>query len=313
MCGYPQSCVFAYDGSMFYPFEPFNAWQGSQGDYVGFVFRYQGMLYMTGLLDDPSSSAFYGFLRFNGTSWEPVPGFTTPAPIKDVLIHDDKLYVCGYFFTNTGAPGNMVTMFDGQQWSDMGGGLRYALPNSTSGNAYDLHEWNGDIYVVGQFNYAGGVPAQNVARWNGQQWCGMGGSYATQTPGATVLSVTTWRDTLYIAGGFITIDGDTMNRVAKWLGEVENCSPMVGVAEHEPPAGTLLPTLLDSEGLWHLTAPDAVRELRVYDTRGRLVLLQHPGMHSTLTLDLRPLASGVYAVLCTTAKGGALRAKVYRP
>ena len=114
----------------------------------------------------------------------------------------------------------------------MGGGLRYALPNSTSGIAYDLHELNGDIYVGGQFNFAGGVHAENVARWNGHQWCGMGGHYVTQTPGGQVFSLASWRDSLYVGGNFVTIDGDTLHNVAKWLGEVENCSPSVGIEFH---------------------------------------------------------------------------------
>jgi hypothetical protein len=33
---------------------------------------------------------------------------------------------------------------------------------------------NGDILVGGYFNYAGGVPARNIARWDGQQWWSLG-------------------------------------------------------------------------------------------------------------------------------------------
>lgn len=313
VCGFPESCVFAYDGNGFQAFEPFNDWPGVSGDYVGFVFRFQGQLYMTGLLDNSITGTFHGFLRHTGNAWEAVPGFETPAPIKDVLIHDDKLYVCGYFFTNTGGPGNMVTVYNGEEWSDMGGGLRYALPNSTSGIAMDLHEWNGDIYVAGQFNYSGGVYAENVARWNGQQWCGLGGAYANFLPGGTVLGVTNWRDSLYIAGGFVTIDGDTLHNVARWLGVVENCSPALEVEEARLPSGLLIPVLLDAGGIWRIDLPEPAVEVRLHDARGRLVHQLGAATQHTMTVDLAARAAGIYVVVCTTSAGAVYRAKVYKP
>jgi len=315
VCGYPESCVFAYDGSAFYPFAPFGDWVGIPGsEYVGFVFRFQGTLYMTGLFDNPITGDFHGFLRYTGSNWETVPGFTTPAPIKDVLIHDDKLYMCGYFFTNTGAPGNMVTVFDGETWSDMSGGLRYSMPDGTLGNCYDLHEWNDDIYVGGQFYYAGGVPAENVARWDGHQWCGMGGTYATETPIGHVNGIGDWRDTLYIAGAFTTIDGDTMNKVAKWLGVVENCSPAVSVPEQRVASQPIIPVLLDPEGVWQFSVPDGVTEFTVHDAMGRLVLEQNlPPGTTRQTVDLRNSNSGVYMLRCVGSMGLQGCSKLQRP
>ncbi|MBK6883598.1 MAG: hypothetical protein IPH05_11760 [Flavobacteriales bacterium] len=268
---------------------------------------------MTGLLNNAITGNFHGFLRFNGAGWDPVPGFETPAPIKDVLIHDDKLYVCGYFFTDTGGPGNMVTVFDGEQWSDMGGGLRYALPNSTSGIAYDLHELNGDIYVGGQFNFAGGVHAENVARWNGHQWCGMGGHYVTQTPGGQVFSLASWRDSLYVGGNFVTIDGDTLHNVAKWLGEVENCSPSVGIEELRESRLDLVLRMMDAEGVWALDLPDEPQELSIVDAFGRVVHNTSVNGRSMHTMDLRGLAIGCYFVRCTTGRGEVFRTKVFKP
>ncbi|MEZ4789597.1 MAG: hypothetical protein R2811_06220 [Flavobacteriales bacterium] len=313
VCGFPESCVFSYDGDALEPFAPFGDLPGVEGDYVGFVFRFQGRLYMTGLMESALTGNIHGFLRYTGSGWEPVPGFETPAPIKDVLIHDDKLYMCGYFFTATGAPGNMVTMYDGEQWSDLGGGLLYGLPSSTSGIALDLHEWNNDIYVAGQYNFAGGVPAENVARWDGHRWCGMGGAYSSFNPGGIVWSVTDWRDELYIAGGFQYIDGDTMNNVARWLGEVENCSPAVGMVDQHDPEYALLPELVDALGVWRIEAREPLAEWGVYDPIGRVVLHERSSTAHAVIVDLRGLPSGVYVFQCTTVGGAALRTKLYRP
>lgn len=311
ICGYPESCVFAYDGDSIYPFAPFDDWTGESGDYVGLVFKFQAQYYMTGLLNDAGSNAYYGLLRYNGLTWEPVPGFTTSAPFKDVLIHEDKLYLCGFFFTETGAPGNMIASFDGDQWSDMGGGLRYA-PNSTEGLAKDLYELNGDIYVAGKFYYAGGVPAENVARWNGHQWCGLGGQFATQFAGGQVSSITSWRDTIYIAGDFVTIDGDTMHNVAKWLGEVENCSPSVGVTEASDIDRELVPVQLDVSGTWSVALPIDAQEVLVFDAFGRVVQRPVFSRQGNTVFDLRNEAIGVYFLSCRTASGTAYRTKVFK-
>lgn len=300
LCGYPESCVFQYDGSAFYPFAPFDDLPYYSGNYVGYVFKYLEQYYMTGLLTvDTVDVEFYGLMRYTGSAWEPVPGFETAAPIKDVLIHDGRLYLCGYFFTANGAPGNMVTMYDGTQWSDLGGGLLYDLPSSGYGVALDLLEWNGDIYVAGQFNYAGGVPAENVARWNGSQWCGMGGHSITSGGDIGVAgSVTVWRDTLFMCGGFVTMDGDTMNNVAKWLGVVENCSEPIAVQEVEEPL-VIHANLLDPEGVWSVVLTTDLEDAVLVDALGRTVVGLAQTNRRDLRVDLRANAPGIYAVICS--------------
>ncbi|MCB0774620.1 MAG: hypothetical protein KDB93_14740, partial [Flavobacteriales bacterium] len=77
ICGYPESCVFRYDGSAFHVWEPFNQIpQGLNDAYVGTIFDFQGKTYMTCSLPDPvDGSGFVSFLRWNGTAWEHVPGW----------------------------------------------------------------------------------------------------------------------------------------------------------------------------------------------------------------------------------------------
>lgn len=293
ICGYPQSCVFEYDGSVFYPYEPFEDIPYYVNNYVGYVFKFQDQHYLTGLITvDTVNVEFYGLMRYTGTEWEPVPGFEVYAPIKDILIYNNRLYLCGYFFESTGAPGNLVVAYDGTSWDDLGGGLLYDLPTSTYGNAFDLLEWNGDIYVAGQFHYAGGVPAENVARWNGQQWCGLGGTYANQLPGGTAWSLTTWRDSLYMAGGFVTIDGDSLNNVARWLGLVENCSDPIGIEE---PATSNLQLYYDpATATLHLSTAQPLNPstLELFDPIGRRVLAQE--VKHGETVSIAGLPSGVY-------------------
>ncbi|MBZ0206411.1 MAG: hypothetical protein K8H89_08805, partial [Flavobacteriales bacterium] len=126
LCGYPESCVFRYDGSAFHIWEPFNQIPEGNDRYVGTVFDFQGKTYMTCSLPDPvDGSGWVSFIRWNGTAWEHVPGWNTLSPIKDISIRNDTLYVAGTFTMADGGPGNLVAAFNGEQWNNMGGGLYY--------------------------------------------------------------------------------------------------------------------------------------------------------------------------------------------
>lgn len=299
LCGHPWSNAFQYDGTSITPFAPMTDFPGSINDYVGYVFRYQNQLYMTGSLHDTINGNFYTFMRYTGTEWEGVPGWNTLDAIKDVVFVNGKIFVCGVFFTSQGAPGNMVASFDGQQWDDLGGGILEAWPNGTLGDVIDLHVWNGDVYAAGLFNYAGGVPAKNVARWNGSQWCGMGGTYANQGPGGRASTLTVWRDSLYMAGGFITIDGDTLYNVAKWLGNVGNCSPPVGVEEHADERNELVVWPNPVLEVLHLNNPQ-LAYATITDATGRHVMAVRVPVQGTV--PVAALASGCYMLHLRSAQ-----------
>ncbi len=267
---------------------------------------------MTGLLYDEAMHQTRGFLRYTGSTWEPVPGFESPVPIKDILIRNDTLYVCGYFYEGVGVPGTLVAMYDGENWNNLGGGLTYDQQNqSTYANAFDMLWWHDKLYVAGTFNYAGGVPAENIAQWNGHQWCGSGADMQGTDP--HLLSMTTWRDTLYIAGGFDHIDGAPMSRVAKWNGGDFDavCSPSVGLPEWKP-TRTLTVQLLDAEGVWSVQTT-AGQQLQVTDALGRAVVAQTQLTNTNAIVDLRGQAAGLYVVRVVDATGSSAVMKVLKP
>ena len=180
-CGFPESCVFRYDGSAFHSWPPFEQIPPDNDNYVGTIFDFQGKTYLTGSVRDPVGPGLIAtFLRWNGTNWEHVPGWNTQSPIKEILIHNDTLYVAGAFRFATGGPGNLIASFDGENWNDMGGGLAY-IPVAMSGAALDLEWWHGELLVSGFFNRAGNVPCSAIAKWNGHQWCNLPGEILWQT------------------------------------------------------------------------------------------------------------------------------------
>ena len=307
LCGLPESNIFMYDGSGFHPFPLGAELPLESSDYVGFVFRFQGLWYITGLFEDQQGNT-RGMLRYNMDGWEPVPGFETDAPIKDVLIHNGTLYLCGYFYEGPGVPGNMVVAYDGQTWNNLGGGITFDDQGSNLGVVYDILFWNDRLYASGQFYRAGGAPVEHIAQWDGHRWCGSGADFA---PDNAVRSMTVWRDTLYVAGGFSNVNGQPASRVAQFMGSAfeEVCSPAVGLAEVERPGALHAVPLGD--GRWSVVL-HAASTYQVTDMRGAAVLRgRAPGSGATV-VDLGGIAPGMYALAVVPVHGPPQVAKLFR-
>src|SRR5690606_2333829 len=228
-------------------------------NYVGYIFNLRGKTYLTGSVSDPLDPGQTAtFLRYNGAAWEHVPGWNTLSPIKEVLIRNDTLYVAGAFRQATGGPGNLIARFDGEHWDDMGGGLAYT-PNPYAGAALDLEWWRGHLLVSGRFNTASDIECSGIIKWNGNQWCSFPGVIQTWSGiYSRIPEMAIWRDSLYICGNISTIDSDTVQQVAQWIGgdAVGYCSSPVGMAEAPFPSAALEADYLGA-GQWSIRFPDA--------------------------------------------------------
>lgn len=92
-------------------------------------------------------------------------------------------------------------------WEPLGSGLNFtAFAMATM--------QNGDLAVGGSFGFAGGLPANAVARWNGTSWQPFGSGVAGQVNAMTVLS----NGDLVVGGNFSTAGGTLVNHVARWNG-----------------------------------------------------------------------------------------------
>ncbi|MCA9279973.1 MAG: hypothetical protein H6815_12790 [Phycisphaeraceae bacterium] len=151
---------------------------------------------------DPSTASYPG--TYDGsvgatTMWDPDgPGPQTP-----------KLVVAGGFSLAGNAIASRVALYDPDtgDWSALGAGL--------DGDVYSLTVLpNGDLVAGGEFTTAGGVPANNIARWDGSNWFALGTGMDDSVRALAVLP----NGDLIAGGGFTTAGGADAHYIARWDG-----------------------------------------------------------------------------------------------
>jgi hypothetical protein len=174
------------------------------------ICEYQGSVYVAGEFYNDLNDTISNMLRWDGKNWQSVGGGIKGSTvfIFNLVAYNGELYVGGYFNKSEGNVGDYIQCWDGTSWHDVGGGMGMG-----NGEVEDLFVHNNKLYAMGVFTIAGGIQASKIAEWNGTQWCGLGSKFDN-----TIDAGCFYKDTLYIGGGFWTIDGDSINYIAKWLG-----------------------------------------------------------------------------------------------
>jgi hypothetical protein len=145
-----------------------------------------------------------------------------------MVVYKDELYVCGYFAKNAGNKGNKIMRWDGNQWKEVGGGLCSPFDIAT-----DMMVYQDKLYVVGIFDCVGdGLPASDIAVWDGEKWCSFGNSKFDNK----LNCIGTYKDEIYVGGGFTIINGQSSRFFAKYIGDhsTDTCQTVIsGVSDLE--------------------------------------------------------------------------------
>ncbi|WP_306524543.1 hypothetical protein [Dokdonella sp.] len=87
-----------------------------------------------------------------------------------------RLYAGGYFTTAGGTAANCIAVWDGSTWSALGSGMDPGIGLGMDSAVYAL-AWDGAaqrLYAGGDFSWAGGTAANNIAVWDGSAWSAVG-------------------------------------------------------------------------------------------------------------------------------------------
>ncbi len=254
------------------------------------VALFQGDLYVCGSFD--FNGGLNDIMRYDGENWTDLDGsllggMTNASRLE---VFNGQLIVGGQIYAQAGNAGNGVMAWDGSQWHALGYGL------SDENNTYDgvctaweLVVHNDVLYVGGGFYHAGGVPAGDIASWDGQQWCNVG---TTEFSGG-VWSIAFYRDTLFV-GTQGEVGGEDMNGLVQWIGGAytDTCSLPTAVPVEQSEAVAMRVIVSDNGVEARLPVGAAARDITLHDVEGRFL----ERAHGTAVRFTAPHATGLYVV-----------------
>src|ERR1035441_8652022 len=116
--------------------------------------------------------------KWDGSAWSAL-GSGMNGGVSALAVSGTDLYAGGGFSKAGGVPANYIAKWDGSAWSALGLGMGGGDGQPPVVNALAVS--GTDLYAGGIFMTAGGVPATNIAKWNGTAWSalgsGIGGSF----------------------------------------------------------------------------------------------------------------------------------------
>jgi hypothetical protein len=156
-----------------------------------------------------------GVGNWNGASWLPFgngvlgSGNTATGTVNALLPSGNGVIAAGLFYQVGTQPVSSIARWTGSAWLPLGAGLN---SNNTPGAVYAMAAIGANVYVAGSFNIAGGVPALNIARWDGTTWHPLAGGLT----GGRVNALVVIGGKLYAGGDFSLADGRAASDLAVW-------------------------------------------------------------------------------------------------
>ncbi|OWY71544.1 hypothetical protein B7486_07605 [cyanobacterium TDX16] len=149
-------------------------------------------LYAGGRFTTAGGGSALHVARWTGSAWQAVGTGVGAIDPEDVVtslsVFDEdgdgpnppRLFAGGHFFVSGAQQTNFIARWNGSSWTDVGGGLwsNYTIPPVQD---MVVHDDDGPgpnpaaLFVFGNFNTAGGLSVENVAKWDGASWHDVGG------------------------------------------------------------------------------------------------------------------------------------------
>jgi hypothetical protein len=156
--------------------------------------------------------------RWDGASWVQV-GAAFNGTIEALTTFNGELIAGGNFTAVGTQPAHNIARFDGVAWQRLGDGARHET--NPADRVESLSVVGSDLIVGGFFSLAGGLPATNLAAWNGSSWSQFGGGRPN-----TVGTMLLWNDELWIRQG---------GTVQRWTGASWQSLPsLFGASTSDP-------------------------------------------------------------------------------
>jgi len=217
--GITVSNIACWDGSVWS-----NLGGGTDAEVMALAIDKNGNCFAGGRFDSAGGIPASMIAQWNGSVWS-VPGGRISSRFGSIqsLTFDDKgmLYAGGEFDSICGVPAGNIAQWNGTTWQALGSGITHIIN-------FDMDIWGvfaiatdhrGNLYVGGDFDSAGGVGANQVARWNGTSWSALGSGLGTTYYAVMGMDVDAEAN-LYICGNLLTAGGKVAPYMARYTPEI---------------------------------------------------------------------------------------------
>jgi hypothetical protein len=163
--------------------------------------------------------------RWDGDVWRNLGtglsgGLFGDCRVSSLAVHGGELVVGGNFTYAGGLPCNFIATWDGASWHALGTGVEpWPLDSGHRIVTIPVRAvavYDGEVIVAASFAAAGGVPCNNIARWNGTDWQPLGDGISGQYSWVSVLTVN--QGELIAGGEFSRRTGAQFDYIARWNG-----------------------------------------------------------------------------------------------
>jgi hypothetical protein len=193
-------------------------------------------LYTGGSFDTAGSVPANFIAKCDGNVWSAlgsgmgVVSYYGSPSVNALAVSGTNLYAGGSFKTAGEVTAKCIAKWNSSAWSALGWGMDWCP--GCQPRVIALAASGTSLYAGGLFDTAGGVPANNIAKWDGSTWSALGSWIPYSYVNALAVSGTD----LYAGGQFDTAGGVLASSIAKWDGSA--WSPLgSGVRNPEPPNG----------------------------------------------------------------------------
>lgn len=133
-----------------------------------------GRLYVSGGFTLQGSENISGIAFWEGVKWQGIPGLQFGS--VNALAHDGSSLYAGGIFPGIGnAKSSAIARYSNGTWHALESGLgKIPSQMKTQAEVKVLKYAQGKLFVGGDFDSAGLIPAKNIAYWDGNEWHALG-------------------------------------------------------------------------------------------------------------------------------------------
>lgn len=186
---------------------------------------YAGDLYAGGWWFAAKGGVIRGVARYDGRDWRAVStgidlvngsAFGEPQ-VRAMTVFRGELVVAGRFDRAGGQAIDQIASWNGTAFRALGTGLQLSFGDA---DVLALAVFNNELYAAGQFDRAGGIAVNGIARWDGTTWRAVGNGLRMN--GGSIVgharALEVHNGALFVGGEFDRADALVVRNVAVWNG-----------------------------------------------------------------------------------------------